>query len=141
MSADDCVAFDRSVLRMAVGLAFSLGVGQLVTRLFLHFVRRGLGEKPQGASGLGPKRLSPWITGTTERLVFTIFVAALPSASIGPMIGWIALKLAANWNHPHWKDDPDARTFAVTAALAGLVSMCFAFVGGMIANGTFWVGI
>jgi hypothetical protein len=141
MPAQECLVVSPGVLRWIVGLSLSLVVGQLVTWLFLSLLRRNLrlSEKPGGTSG--PKRLPPWLTGTIERLVFTVFVAAFPSASIGPMIGWLALKLATNWNHPHWKDSPDARTFALSAALAGLVSMCFAFIGGIIANGTFRVGI
>jgi hypothetical protein len=56
------------------------------------------------------------------------------------MIGWLALKLATNWNHPLWKDDPDIRTWALSALLAGLVSMLFAFMGGRIANGEIGLG-
>ena len=132
---------DATVARWAIALLFSLGIGQLVTWLFLKYLRRAikLGEKP--GSDRIPKRLAPWLTGAIERLAFTIFVAAYPAAALGPMIGWLALKLATNWNHPLWKDDPNIRTWALSALLAGLVSMVFAFVGGRIANGAISVGI
>lgn len=132
---------DVGVARWVSGLAFSLVLGQFATWAFLATIRRasGLGSKP-GSENL-PKRLAPWLTGTVERLVFTIFVAAYPSAALGPMVGWLALKLATNWNHPHWKEDPQIRTWAMSALLAGLVSMLFAFVGGQIAAGRIYVGI
>ena len=123
-------AIDESLLRWVVGFAFSLGVGQLATWGFLASTRRiiGLGEKPGGDRV--PKRLAPWLTGTIERLTFTVFAAAYPSASLGPMMGWLALKLATNWNHPLWKEEPNTRTWAYTALLAGLISMGFAFIVG-----------
>jgi hypothetical protein len=116
------------VSRWAVGLSVSLLVGQLVTWAFLTWLRKrgGLAE---------PKQTLPrWVIGTVERLVFTIFVALLPTAAITPMFAWLALKLASNWNHASM-EDPDSRTFAMTAVLAGLVSMFFAFIGGVIARG------
>ena len=127
--------------RWALGLIISVGLGQIVTKAFLDWLRKSsdLGEKPGDQPS--PKRLPSWILGATERSAFTIFVAATPSAAVAPMIGWLALKLATNWNHPSWKTHPDIRTWAMTALLAGLVSMVFAFVGGLVASGRLYVGI
>ena len=57
------------------------------------------------------------------------------------MIGWLALKLATNWNHPDWKEKPNARTFALSALLGGLVSMFFALLGGLVCARTLSLGI
>ena len=49
------------------------------------------------------------------------------------MIGWLALKLATNWNHPDYKDNrSEERAVAFSALVAGLVSMLFALLGGQI---------
>lgn len=55
------------------------------------------------------------------------------------MMGWLALKLATNWNSKKMEDDPKARPFAFTALLAGLVSMLFATLGGLVCGGK-WPG-
>jgi hypothetical protein len=51
------------------------------------------------------------------------------------MMGWLALKLATNWNRKDMESDPKARPFAFTALLSGLVSMLFAALGGLICRG------
>jgi hypothetical protein len=55
------------------------------------------------------------------------------------MVGWLALKMATNWNHPDWKQKPSARSFAFSALLGGLVSMLFALIGGLVCAGTLGV--
>lgn len=89
-----------------------------------------LPEKPAGG-GTG-KPVPGWLTGIIERLFFMIVVAVNVAAAPSAMIGWLALKLATNWNHPDWKDTPDARTHAFCALLAGLISMMFAMAGGLL---------
>jgi hypothetical protein len=49
--------------------------------------------------------------------------------------------LATNWNHPDWKENPAARSFAFSALLGGLVSMLFALIGGLVCAGTLKVAI
>lgn len=111
------------------GLLFSLVVGGLVTWLFLKILRRSLCISPLFDDR---KRVPPWLTGATERLFFTLLIGLGVEGITGPMIGWLALKLATNWNHPDWKDKPNARTFALSALLAGLISMLFAYIGGLL---------
>jgi hypothetical protein len=66
--------------------------------------------------------------------VFT-FLIAYEVEDIGTlMAGWLALKLASNWNRPE-RTGKDTAAFAFTALLAGLVSMAFAALGGRIAIG------
>ncbi len=50
------------------------------------------------------------------------------------MIGWITLKMVTNWNRPS-TDKDQKTTGAFSALLAGLVSMLFAIIGGLIVNG------
>ena len=54
------------------------------------------------------------------------------------MMGWLALKLATNWNRKDMELNSKARPFAFTALLAGLVSMLFAALGGMVCRGSLW---
>jgi hypothetical protein len=56
------------------------------------------------------------------------------------MVAWLGVKLATNWNHPDWKDKPDTRTYAFSALLGGLVSMLFAFIGGLVCAGRLSLG-
>ncbi len=114
------------------GLLFSLVVGAIVTWIFLRVLRYRLGlphKKPGSIS------IPPWLTGTVERLFFTVLIGLEMPGIPATMIGWLALKLATNWNHPDWKDDPKRRMYAFSALLAGLVSMLFATLGGLICRG------
>lgn len=122
-------------MQWIIGLTFSLLIGHGVTWLFLLVLRCALkvGEKPSLDDS--EKRVPPWLTGVTERLFFTVLVGLdIPGVSAA-MVGWLALKLATNWNHPAWKERTDARTFGLSALLAGLVSMMFALLGGLICAG------
>jgi hypothetical protein len=115
-----------------LGLFVAVVLGHYGTKYFLEWLRTkmGLGEKPGAKSEW--MRVSPGITGVIERMFFAIIIAVDISGAGTAMVGWLALKLATNWNHPDWKDDPTARSFAFSALLAGLVSMSFAVVGGLI---------
>lgn len=91
----------------------------------------GLGEKPESAV----PRVPSWLTGAVERFFFTLLVAYDVSGTGPAMVGWLALKFATNWNHPDWAKYPQARPFAFSALLAGLLSMLFALLGGRMARG------
>jgi hypothetical protein len=126
------------VKQWIAGLTFAVIVGAIVTALFLYSLR--------GVMGLGPKpkkpayeRVPPWITGVVERLVFATLVGLNVPGAATAMMGWLALKLATNWNRKDMDENPKARPFAFTALLAGLVSMLFAAVGGLICSGALWV--
>jgi len=124
-----------------IGLLFSLVVGGIVTWLFLKVLRGWLGSaKMPQLSGSG-KGVPPWLTGGVERLFFTVLVGLEISGAPAAMIGWLALKLATNWNHPDWKDKPEARAFAFSALLGGLVSMFFALLGGLVCANKLSLGI
>ena len=121
-----------------VGYLVSLVVGGLLVWAFLAIARRLLQieRKPESGSA----RVPPALTGIVERLFFTTLVAFNASSVATAMIGWLALKLATNWNHPAWKEKVGVRTQALLALLAGALSMLFAFIGGLICNGSFRAG-
>lgn len=120
-----------------LGLVFSLFVGGIVAWLFLKVLRGTLGQVPQ----LSGKGIPSWLTGGVERLFFTVLIGLDVSGVPTAMVGWLALKLATDWNHPDWKEKPEARTFAFSALLGGLVSMLFAFIGGLVCAGKLLSGI
>ncbi len=119
------------------GLFFSVVIGGAVTGLFLYVLRQGilgLEEKPKPKN----KSIPPWLTGAVERIVFTVLIAAGIAGTAPAMIGWLALKLASNWNREDRKNNPKTRPYAFSALLAGLVSMFFAALGGLICSGNLW---
>jgi hypothetical protein len=83
-----------------LGLLFSLFIGHAITSRFLKLIRQGI-EKPTGR-----QEVPAWVTGATERLVFTVLVGLHPDGTPAAMMGWLALKLATNWNHPDWMRIP-----------------------------------
>jgi hypothetical protein len=117
-----------------IGLTFSIVGGCFATWLFLKLLRKAMGLDQKPKSGGVP----PWLTGMIERLFFSTLVAFNVAGIAAAMIGWIALKLATNWNRDYWKKTPSARLFGFSALLAGLVSMLFAFLGGLICKGDLW---
>src|SRR5215510_6686967 len=121
-------------MKWVIGILFSL-IGDIVTRFFLKGLRYKLGTLPKPRISAGGKEVPPWLTGALERLFFTVLIGFEIPGVVTAMVGWLALKLATNWNHPDWKDKSDARTFAFSALLGGLVSMFFALLGGLICAG------
>ena len=130
------------IRHLAFGLIFSIVIGGIATPIFLYAVRGllGLGDKPN-PKGNEIKRVPPWLTGLTERLVFTILIALQITGTAPAMIAWLALKLVTNWNKNIWDNDPKAQPFAFTALLGGLVSMLFAAIGGQICAGKLWADL
>lgn len=110
----------------AVGLLFSLYIGHLVIEVFLDSLHKRIGH-PQETEGEVPRE----VTGVIERLLFTILVGAGVEGFPTAMIAWLALKMASNWNFVDRSTEPSSRPFALAALLAGVISMLFAFLGGM----------
>lgn len=77
-----------------VGMLFSVVVGGVATSITLWAIRLPMGGKQKDLSGV-----SGWVTGAIERAFFTILVALDVSGTATAMIGWLAVKLASNWNH------------------------------------------
>jgi hypothetical protein len=136
-----CFTIHASVIRWALGFFVAVLLGHVVTERLLFISRRsiGLGPKPHRADS--PTPFPPELTGIVERIVFTIFVGVNVQGVPTAMVGWLGLKLLSNWNRPLYKESADARTFVLSAAVAGLISMAFPFIGGLIASGRLNVGI
>ena len=115
-----------------LGLGFSLVVGHFAVDYFLRELRKymQLGDRPALPAGMN--RVPPWLTGGLERLFFTLLVAFSVSGTSAAMVGWLALKMATNWNQPEFGDDVKARSFAFSSLMAGVLSMLLALLGGLI---------
>ena len=118
------------------GLFVSMLVGGFVT----EFTLKGLRKMRDVEKGEESNVWSPWITGFIERGFFTVAVALQFPGFVAAMVGWIALKMVTHWQR--MVDKSDDRTqidLAFTALLAGLVSMFFAILGGLICRGVGFV--
>jgi len=127
----------RIALYWLFGLTWALVVGHLATKFVLNRIRAflvaartaaGDTSTPPWSIGTG---VPSWLTGTIERLFFTVAVAFDLSGVATAMMTWMLIKLAANWNRPTAPPDP-VGALALSAALGGLASMFFAMTGGMI---------
>ena len=120
-----------------IGLSVAL-LGGFPVWAFIALTTRliRLPEKPDRESS----RVPGWLTGVVERGVFFMLIALSLSGVVEAGMGWLALKLAANWQRYDIKELPSAHTRALLALLAGLISLAFAYLGGAIASGKFPVG-
>lgn len=121
------------------GLLVSVIAGGVAAHIFLDLLRRWLGLERKK-----PGSVSPWLTGAVERLFFTVLigVVGLQPGFPAAMVGWLALKLATNWNHPQdYKRNPKRRAYTFSALLAGLISMLFAALGGLVCHGDLWTSL
>ena len=123
-----------------LGLSFAVLVGGIVTSLFVWLLRAWTGAPKTTAQADEGRAVPPWLTGVVERLFFAVLVGLSVAGAPAAMMGWLALKLATNWNHSD-VTVANARPLAFTALLGGVVSMLFALVGGLICAGVLSVGI
>jgi hypothetical protein len=120
----------RHVAVLLLGFAISCVLGHFVVKSFLGWLSHRL-EVPRDPNA---KRTPPWLTGFLERVFFTIAVAVNATGVLPAMIAWLVLKLAANWQYREDIKDNNSvnRTnYKFTAILAGLLSMLFAYIGGL----------
>jgi hypothetical protein len=125
---------------IAVGLAFSVGIGHLICSRFIEALYQKNGISPQSKE---LKRVPNWLIGLVERLFFTCLAAAVFFQSelrigdlITPAFIWIGLKMATHWQSamavPNDEEAkiglPSAR--AMSAILTGLLSMVIAGFSG-----------
>jgi len=130
------------LLWWAAGLFVSLVIGGLATSGLLDWIRKKIKEKAKAKDEIceddykkffGHRYFSPWITGTIERLFFTILVAFNVSGTATAMIVWISVKMAVDWlivikdEREQWK-----RQMASSALLGSMISLFFALMGGLI---------
>jgi hypothetical protein len=124
----------------AIGLGVSIVIGRFVTWGFLETLRWHM-HIPETNLDPSTRGVPAWFTGAAERLFFTVLVAFHMSGVTVAMIAWIAAKLDANWNRssldePKYDRDTIRRARgSFSILLAGLVSMLFALLGGLICSG------
>lgn len=132
-----------SIGNIVVGLVAGFGVSLLIGLVVVHYFHDWLTKKLPAITEAQPEIGIPaGITGLIERLGFTLLVIVQPEAAPTAMMGWLGLKMAANWNKdmtPVDGEDAKARKtdwnrHAFAAILAGFVSMGFAWIGGMLAR-------
>lgn len=116
------------------GLLFGVGFGACVVQISLKRLKLSAGVDKEPSE----YQVAPWITGLIERSFFTILVGFAGAGSAGAaMVGWLALKMATNWNNPNRYHSSTVireavRRHAFVSLLAGMISMSMALLGGLI---------
>ena len=110
-----------------IGGGIALVGGGVAAWLFQFVVVKciDLGSKPDQ---LAP-RIPAWLTGVVERAFFFGLVVGQVSGVPEAMMGWLALKLAANWQRYDSAKEPRAIARSFLALLTGLISLAFAYLG------------
>ncbi len=88
-------------------------------------------------------RIPPWLTGFVERTFFVILIANSTNLDNIPeaMIGWLAIKLALNWEKFDPEENPTAQTRGLLALLTGAISLALAYIGGAIISGIIYIDL
>ena len=121
------------VIRWIAGLAVALVGGGIFVEIFSRLVP----PKPKKIKGGVPFSL----TGHIERAFFAPLVGAGAFGFVVPMmLGWLTLKMAANWARPLSGDvsqgyQLEHKQKSIKALLCGFISMGFALLGGLICAG------
>lgn len=76
------------------------------------------------------------LLGILERIFFSVLVAFGVSGVATAMTIWIGTKMATGWNRIAGGGDTWRRMLAFNGLISSLVSLFFAVVGGLIANGS-----
>jgi hypothetical protein len=125
-------------IRWFIGLLVSLLVGHYATRKFRDLRNKHIRNVCQDSEALQKQDeqslnsdLLPLVTGLIERTFFTLVIAFNVSGGAVAMIGWLGAKMAVKWNRQPG-ESPINRAFSMTALQAGIVSLLFALVGGLI---------
>ncbi len=79
----------ETLARWLTGIFISLAIGQLITLLFLKWVRNHYKIELGSATSPG---IPAYVIGLVERLFFTIIVAFNISATAIAMIGWLTVR-------------------------------------------------
>lgn len=118
------------LLWWVIGLAIPLAAG---TRLMPAV--KGFLEAFVKATDVPGDLIPGSVTGFIERFFFTLLVAFDVSGTGVAMMGWISVKMASGWNTRARSDGEEwakAVGKSFIALLAGLVSMTFALIGGLV---------
>jgi hypothetical protein len=127
-----CLLVDNTLYSWLIGLGVvSLGAGFVVTWATLKFLRRILQlDKVEDPRSFG---IPSWLTGLTERLVFTILVGVGVDVAIPVMI-YILVKIVFFWQ-VKYRNLPNVGERVGTSLVGTTLSLLFAMIGGIIAKG------
>ena len=137
-----CLSVPSTLYYLVLGLiVISWVFGHVVVYLFRLCLKTHM-KLPEDNLDPATKEFPGWLTGVLERTIFTLWVgfAGPGPAVVTGMGGWLALKLATNWNRRNVGDENDDNQAtqvriirgAWLALMSGVVSMGFAFLGGII---------
>jgi len=124
------------------GLVVSLVLGEWLTRKSVDYIREEMKERGneidiisdyQYKAFFGLLYFSSRITGTIERLVFTILVAFDAFGLAIALAVWIGVKVTTDWL-AFLKDGKEAwqRQLPLSPLLGSMISLSFAFIRGLI---------
>ena len=122
---------------IAVGLVVAWPLGYLVVEWLIRILNRlcDLPPKPEGPA------FPAWLLGLFERALAFVLVVAKRDQIAVVLIAWMAAKLAINWQRPveqsAAQSEPERRIRGFITLIAGVVSLSFGILGGVIASGNF----
>ena len=137
-------AFTQTVLLWIHGSVVALVLGQLWTDTTLRLIRnyvysQALKRKEKIEDIYVDSLAVPgWMVGMIERAFFGALVAFNISATAAGMVTWILVKMATDWHRilGSSNQSKDAmygpRSLAFGSLLAGMISLFFALMGGMV---------
>lgn len=120
--------------RWALGLFVALVIGAPATWVVSRLLRLSIGTRQSPLQQAGLPFVSPWITGTIERLFFATLIAFDLSGTATAMVGWITVKMVTNWNRASRSEEQHIAS-ALVSLLSSMISMLFAVLGGVICRG------
>lgn len=133
------------LLPWASGLVFSLVLGHFVTKCVIAWIRRQVGchdevynsylekyESRLPEPEFNPKPVPPSIQGMVERFFFTVMFGLDVSGAPTAMMAWLGVKMLTNLNRGDRQNHEIVRSRALTGLLGAMVSLFFAFAGGLL---------
>jgi hypothetical protein len=132
----------HTIFTWIVGLPFvSLIVGSIVCWLASKKLRLFIFETAKARGWHYDKEdteiipFYPFLIGVLERLFFTLLVAFGGTAVAPAIVLWMIVKMTTGWNRIT-KTGTFYRMLAFTGLMVSLISMLFAVLGGLVANGS-----
>ncbi len=126
------------ILRWIIGLLVSLLIGHYASRKFRDLRNKHIRNLCKDHKAIDRQNeqsfnndILTMVTGLIERMFFTLIIAFDVSGSAVAMMGWLAAKMAVNWKRQPG-DSPINRAFSMTALQAGMMSLLFLLIGGLI---------
>lgn len=132
----------RTLLLLLLGTFFALGMGHVCTTTALKFIRNHIYNEALKRDEIIEKiyvdtlSVPGWFLGFVERTFFGTLVAFEVSATAAGMLTWLLIKMATDWHKmidAGSKNGP--RSLAFGSLIAGMISLFFALIGGLMCRG------